>query len=85
MRTIEVKLENVEHPEFDDRGNIVKFRTVNAFWTITGMNVNPCANDVRFSKRTEKTDYVETMFRQRYGCTATVKLEDVKNEKIQLT
>lgn len=45
----------------------------NVEWTVTGNNEKPCVEDIVFNRRTELTEYVRTMFRQRYGCTAVVK------------
>lgn len=43
-------------------------------WTVNGNNEAPCSSDIISECRTELSDYVETMFRQRYGCTVTLKI-----------
>ncbi len=45
-------------------------------WSVNGLNEKPCVADIEDNKRTALTDYVATMFSERYGCVATV--EQVK-------
>jgi hypothetical protein len=42
-------------------------------WEIKGNNERICANDIENNRRTELTEYVRKMFKQRYGCTAIIK------------
>lgn len=44
----------------------------NVVWTITGNNEKACASDIKLNNRVQLSDYLETMFRQRYGCKVKV-------------
>lgn len=48
-------------------------------WEVIGNNEVPCANDIRNNNRKELTAYVQTMFKQRYGCTARI-ITEIENE-----
>ena len=53
--------------------NIVVVSNGNNYkWEVEGNNVTPCIEDIKSNKRTKQTEYVKTMFRQRYDCVATV-------------
>ena len=41
-------------------------------WTVRGQNETPCVRDIERNGRTGLTDYVATMFNERYGCVAEV-------------
>ena len=41
-------------------------------WTVEGLNEKACLSDIEFNKRVLLTDYVATMFSDRYGCIASV-------------
>ena len=43
-------------------------------WTVTGSNESPCINDILNNFRKKQPDYIKQMFKQRYGCTATVEV-----------
>ena len=47
-------------------------------WEVKGNNEKPCAKDIEFNRRKELNEYVRTMFKERYGCTAKIICENRK-------
>ena len=66
-----------QYPDQTETENRVR-RTVTAtdqtifMWRIEGDNPLPCMREIDHNKITELTPYLETMFRQRYGCKAEI-------------
>lgn len=64
---------------------MVKAAVKNVVWEVKGTNEKACVKDIESNNRIVVNEYLKTMFRQRYGCKASIKIDGYDNFEKYLT